>query len=131
MSLFLIDSDILIDIDRQFPPALRWIQCLTEYPPISGVTSLELCFGASSKDRLRKVRALIRPFPVIWPSATDMRLVLADYPDLNLRHGIGLLDALIAVTAIGHGLDLATFNSKHFSQIPGIKIIEPYTRAAS
>ncbi len=39
-----------------------------------------------------------------------------------------MLDALIAETAVGLGVQLATFNSEHYSVIPDIRIAQPYVR---
>lgn len=38
----LLDTDILIDLDRGHASALRWFATLTEAPAVSGFSSLEL-----------------------------------------------------------------------------------------
>jgi predicted nucleic acid-binding protein len=43
-------------------------------------------------------------------------------------HHLGLLDALIAATAIGLGASLCTFNAKHFQMISGLTIEQPNVR---
>jgi len=45
-----------------------------------------------------------------------------------LSYNIGLLDALIAETAISENAELATFNVKHYSVIKGLKTIRPYEK---
>jgi predicted nucleic acid-binding protein len=45
-----------------------------------------------------------------------------------LSDNIGLLDALIAETAIGIEAKLATFNVKHYRVINGLQSLQPYTR---
>ncbi len=47
---------------------------------------------------------------------------------LKLSKNLGILDALIASTAVGAGETLATFNVKHFKSVPGLTIIQPYKR---
>jgi predicted nucleic acid-binding protein len=37
----------------------------------------------------------------------------------------GFYDLILAAIAIERGSEVATFNSRHFAQIPGLKIIEP------
>jgi len=39
-----------------------------------------------------------------------------------------MIDALIAATALGLRLPLVTFNARHFSAVPGLTTIQPYTR---
>ena len=51
-----------------------------------------------------------------------------DYGALRLAHGIGVLDMVIAVTAISHGQVLATFNVKHFRAVPGLVAVQPYVQ---
>jgi predicted nucleic acid-binding protein len=43
-------------------------------------------------------------------------------------HNLGLLNALIAHTAIEHGLALQTFNAKHYAPITALTTNAPYTR---
>jgi len=43
-----------------------------------------------------------------------------------LSHGLLIPDALIAATALDHGLILYTKNTRHFDMLPGIKTIRPY-----
>jgi tRNA(fMet)-specific endonuclease VapC len=38
---------------------------------------------------------------------------------------IGALDLIIAATALESGYAVATFNKKHFSQVPDLTVIEP------
>ncbi|WP_129590115.1 PIN domain-containing protein [Gloeocapsopsis dulcis] len=45
-----------------------------------------------------------------------------------MSHKIGLIDALIAACAIGHGFILCTFNTKHYRVIPGLNMAQPYSR---
>ena len=42
--------------------------------------------------------------------------------------GLGLLDSLIAATAVGHGSVLNTFNDRHYRMFPGLTIVRPYRR---
>ena len=53
---------------------------------------------------------------------------MRNFASFHLRHHIGLLDALIAETAIGQNAELATFNKKHYGVIKELKIIQPYKR---
>jgi predicted nucleic acid-binding protein len=44
----------------------------------------------------------------------------------RLSHGLLIIDALIAATALAHGETLYTKNVRHFRMIPGLREIRPY-----
>ncbi|MGL4649831.1 MAG: VapC toxin family PIN domain ribonuclease, partial [Caldilineaceae bacterium] len=46
----------------------------------------------------------------------------------RLGSGTGIIDAFIAQTALDLNLPLHTFNVKHFRDIPGLTILQPYER---
>jgi hypothetical protein len=46
----------------------------------------------------------------------------------RLSHNIGLLDSLIAETAAGLGVPLATFNDQHYRVFGGLQLLQPYSR---
>ena len=58
----------------------------------------------------------------------DCNRALADFTTYHLSHRLGLIDALIAATAIGLSMTLCTFNVKHYRVVPGLQIQQPYTR---
>ena len=38
---------------------------------------------------------------------------------------ISYYDLIVAATALEHGSAVATFNKRHFQNVPGLKVIEP------
>src|ERR671915_587311 len=71
---------------------------------------------------------LVAPLPVVWPTAADCQRALTDFIAYHLSHNLGLLDALIAACAIGLSATLCTFNVKHYRVVPGLVMLQPYTR---
>jgi predicted nucleic acid-binding protein len=124
----LLDTDILVDLIRNHPPARAWFAGLSAYPTVSGIAALELTYGALNAAELRAVEHFLRPFPILWPMDEDVRRAMTDYALVHLSHGIDVMDAITAALAVRHGLDVATFNVKHFSAIPGLTTIQPYVR---
>ena len=57
----------------------------------------------------------------IWWHPRDR--ALDDRQQYALSHSVHVADALIAATAIGHGLPLLTANFKHFSAIGGLELV--------
>lgn len=47
---------------------------------------------------------------------------------VQLSHELGILDALIAETAVGLNMELTTFNTKHYSIVATLQTIQPYAR---
>jgi predicted nucleic acid-binding protein len=126
--MFLLDSDVLIDIQRGRPNALEWFGRLTELPHVPGFVVMELIQGAQNTQQVRQAMKLVDPLPVVWPTEVDCARALADFRSFHLSHSLGLLDALIAACAVGRSATLCTFNSKHYRAVSGLMIQEPYEK---
>jgi predicted nucleic acid-binding protein len=124
----LVDTDVLIDIQRGHPPAVTWIASLTALPSVPGFAVMELIQDARNAGEVRQALKLVAPFSVIWPTDADCNRALSDFTSLHLSHGLGLLDALIASCAVGLSATLLTFNDRHFRVVPGLTIVKPYIR---
>ena len=124
----LIDTDVLIDIQRGHPPALAWFSGLTALPAVPGLVVMELIQDARNKKEVRAALKLTAPLQIVWPTNVDCARALSDFTTFHLSHGLGLLDALIASCAVGRSATLNTFNSKHYNIVPGLVTVEPYTR---
>jgi predicted nucleic acid-binding protein len=126
--MLILDTDVLIDVQRGHTAALAWFGSLTELPSVPGLVVMELIQGATNTKQVREALRLTAPLPVAWPTATDCQRALADFTAFHLSHGLGLLDALIAATAIGLAAELCTFNDKHYRFVPGLVTVQPYAR---
>jgi len=126
--MYLVDTDIMIDIQRSYAPALAWFTSLGELPNLPGFVVMELIQDAENKQQVRKVLQMVAPLPIVWPTETDCARALSDFTAYHLSHKVGLIDALIAACAVGHNATLCTFNVKHYRVIPGLKLEQPYSR---
>ena len=124
----LIDTDVLIDIQRGHPPALAWFAGLTQLPAAPGFVAMELIQDARNASEVRRALQLVAPLQVVWPTEADCARALSDFTAYHLSHGLGLLDALIAACAVGRSATLFTFNIKHYRVVPGLTVAKPYTR---
>lgn len=124
----LVDTDVLIDVQRGHPPALAWFVSLTNLPAIPGLVVMELIQDAQNAREVRQALRLAAPLRVVWPTEADCGRALSDFADYHLSHGLGLLDALIAACAVGLSATLFTFNDKHYGMVPGLVTAHPYTR---
>ncbi len=123
-----LDTDILIDIQRDHAAAIAWFTSLPELPSVPGFVVMELVQGAQNAGQVRDALTLVAPLAVIWPSEVDCNRALSDFVTYHLSHNLGLLDALIGACAVGTGAKLCTFNVKHYQVIPGLTIEQPYSR---
>lgn len=121
--MVVVDTDVLIDIQRGNPAALAWFGALTELPAIPGFVVMELIQDAKNTQQVRQVLKLVAPLPVIWPTDADCQRALTDFTKYHLSHRLGLLDSLIAACALGSAAILCTFNIKHYRVVPGLQTL--------
>ena len=126
--MYLLDTDILIDIQRGYSPAVQWISSLPEAPSVPALVVMELIQDAQNSQQVRQALKLVDPLPVVWLSEADGVRALSDFTAYHLSHGLGLLDSLIAACALGRSAILCTFNKKHFKMIPGLRTEQPYEK---
>lgn len=126
--MFLLDTDILVDILRGHPPAVAWFASLTELPSIPGLVVMELIQDAETQERIDRAMKLVAPLSVVWPSEADCGRALSNFRSYHLSHGLGLLDSLIAACAVGQDAALCTFNTKHYRVVPDLELTQPYER---
>jgi predicted nucleic acid-binding protein len=108
--MYLLDTDILIDIQRGVAPAIAWFGGPDELPSVPGLAVMELVQDAQNLRQVRRAMKLVAPLPVVWPSTADCERALADFTAYHLSHRLGLIDALIASSAVGLAATLCTFN---------------------
>jgi predicted nucleic acid-binding protein len=87
---------------------------------LPGLVAMGLLQGCRNGAEQRRVERILRPYRVYWPSHADCERAFQDYAMYHLRHALGILDALIAETAVGLGVPLATFNDRHYRLVEGV-----------
>ena len=119
----LIDTDVLIWYLRGNKNAYRVIDAQEGFE-ISAVTYMELVQGMRDKNELQKMRKALSELGVtvlaITESITSRAMVIVE--ENYLSSPVELADALIASTAIEHGLDLLTGNVKHYKKIKNLSL---------
>jgi predicted nucleic acid-binding protein len=117
----LCDTSVIIDILRNFAPAVAWARTLPEPPVCSEITRVEVLRGPRADER----RATERLFAAIsWigvDEAIARRAGELGRPWRRSHHGIATADLIIAASAEEHGHQLATLNLKHFPMIDGLR----------
>jgi predicted nucleic acid-binding protein len=131
MIMRLLDTDIMVDIQRGYQPALDWLESLDEAPGLPGFVVMELMEGCRDKQEMTGLRKQLEPFQVHWPTDSDANRALVTFSQARLSHNLGVLDALIAECVIGLQASLCTFNMKHFKAITSLRTEQPYPKSTA
>jgi len=126
----LIDTDLLVDLERGAPTSATERLLGDEDRSISVITVSELLHGAHRAQgavRARRrafVEHILAGFQAI-PITEPVARVHADiWSDLAVRgQQIGAHELWIAATALANGLGVATRNSGHFDRIAGLRVV--------
>lgn len=128
-SIRLLDTDVMIDVQRQHPAAVAWY---TSAPQgslgLPGYVLMELYQSAQNQRQTLAVDRFTLFLPLIWPTDAESLQAVRNFRSLHLSHGLGLIDSLIAATALSLNVPLCTFNLKHYRHVPGLVTEQPYTR---
>ena len=127
--MILLDSDVLIDLLRGRAPALAWLSsCGGRQVVVPGFVAMEVILGCRDAADLAATERELRNYQVVWPSAGECEQAVRLLSRYRLSSGLGLIDALVAQTALSVGEPLHTFNVKHFRVVPGLRTVQPYTK---
>jgi tRNA(fMet)-specific endonuclease VapC len=126
--MFLLDTDVLIDIQRKHLPAIAWFQQQQTLPIVPGFVVMELIQAARNQIEVQNAIQLTKPFQIVWPTAADCQIALQLFTQYHLTGGIGMIDALIAACTLANNGTLLTFNFKHYKAIPQLQYTKPYIR---
>ncbi len=128
--MILLDTDVMIDLLRQYPPAMRWLDALDEGEEIvlPGFVVMELVQGCRSKREQRRLLHVLDPYSIIWLSPDECESALQTFIQFHLSHHIGIMDVLVAQTAIALNVPLYTFNQKHYQCIRDLVTVQPYQK---
>jgi predicted nucleic acid-binding protein len=130
--VILLDTDVMIDLLRRYPPALTWLESLgDEELLLPGFVVLELLQGCRNKAEQEQLEKELQPYAVAWPSSEACNEARAVFASAHLSHGLGLLDALVGQTAVALHAPLYTFNAKHYTAVPRLQTVQPYTKQTS
>jgi predicted nucleic acid-binding protein len=137
--MILLDTNVISELSKPEPDqrVVQWLDA-NERDGMwtSVITVAELRTGLASMpdgkqktERTGLINELLQRFgrsPVSFDA-----LAAEDYARIvtsrkKLGRPIGIFDAQIAAIAVGHGLTLATRNTKDFEGIEGLKVIDPW-----
>ena len=121
--MMLVDTDVLIWHLRGYPQATRRLDELGALT-LSAVSYLEVLQGMRNKAELVAVKKMLtyRGATLLAVSEGITQRAIELMEAITLSHGLQMGDALIAATALDHGLPVLTANVKHFGAVQGLKV---------
>jgi predicted nucleic acid-binding protein len=122
----LVDSNVVVDILRNYPRAVAWIQAQSTAPAITPIVWMELISGAQNKGAQTDVLTVLSGFNIEYLTQADMDWAMQQMLAYRLSHSIGILDCLIASVNFRLQLPLYTSNLKHFAPLLGSLAQKPY-----
>ncbi|KNZ32898.1 MAG: twitching motility protein PilT [Methylibium sp. NZG] len=119
----LVDTDVLIWHLRGYPQATRRLDELGSLT-LSAISWLEVLQGMRNKAELVAVKKMLqhRAATLLPVSEAITQRAIELMEAITLSHGLQMGDALIAATALDHGLPVLTANIKHFGAVDGLKV---------
>jgi len=121
MRTFLIDTNILIDFFRDSSKSIISEELLND-AVISYVTLGELLQGARNNQEKNLIMTICEKAEVNLGSTEISQLSIWLTSNYGISHGVGILDAIIAATALQRDLIVLTKNTKHFTCIEGLQV---------
>lgn len=114
---------------RQHAPAVAWLTAVEdEEILLPGFVAMELTQGCRTHADQKRLQKALAPYGVIWPKPDVCDVALSVFARFYLSHSLGILDALIGQLAVSLDLPLYTFNQKHYAAIPGLRVVQPYSK---
>jgi tRNA(fMet)-specific endonuclease VapC len=131
MSLYLIDTDWVVDCLNDQEPAVRTLAALSgDGLAVSLISYGEQYqgahYGRDPQAQIEGLREFLQDKDLLALTERTMEhfAVVRGQLSRQLRQQIGDLDLLIAATALEHNLTLLTRNVRDFQNIPGLKLYQ-------
>lgn len=125
MAVGLIDTTVVVDLNRGYRPAVDWVAQQTHLG-VSRIIYMEMIIGAPNKSRQDSALRLLRQFELVEMANDDIEWATRQLRTYFLSHGVGMNDCLIAAPAHRLQLPLYTQNLKHFAPLLGQLALKPY-----
>ena len=128
--MLLLDTDVMVDLLRQYPPAVEWVRANREDMVLPGYVAMELIQGCKSRSEQDRLENTLSAYAIAWPTSEACDEALALFARYFLSHNVSIFDALIGQLAVSLNTTLCTFNQKHYSAIPNLRTVQPYQKGS-
>lgn len=123
-----IDTTVFVDFFREKKVASKFLLSTKEPLIISRVVLMELVRGLKSKREIKIMVKQLRALEVEILEINEKISMAAGelFERYYHSHGLGIMDALVAASAIASKEKLVSHNIKHFTFIKELNLIKPY-----
>jgi tRNA(fMet)-specific endonuclease VapC len=129
----LLDADVIIRGEKGAFDLVAWLETRPDgRSKVAAITVAELWHGVERATgvhrsrRERYVRDIVEALPIVPYTETTALEHSRLWAGLEASGKmIGYYDLILAATALEGGSAVVTFNTRHFSQVRGLKVIEP------
>lgn len=123
----ILDTNILVDILRGYPPALTWGQSNADMVlALPSVVRMEMVLGTSDKQTLQKAQRLMKPYPILFPSEADAQSAMERFEQFHLSHRVEIMDCFIAALSMRLQLPIYSRNVRDLAVFGDVSVIAPY-----
>ncbi len=129
----ILDADVVIRGEKGTFDLKSWVAARpNDQFEIAAITVAELWHGverATGQQKTKRqqyLQTVLNSLPIIAyteQTAYEHARIWAELETAGKM--IGFYDLIVAATALERCSDVATFNQRHFSQVKGLKVIEP------
>jgi len=119
--MIISDSNLIIyAASKKYPALVDWFE--KNKPAASAISLVEvLGYHKLQGEDKRALEDFFAELTIHYPTPEIFQTAV----ELRQERALSLGDALIAATAIYHGLTLATHNTKDFERIKSLKVVDP------
>jgi tRNA(fMet)-specific endonuclease VapC len=128
-----IDTSVLIAyLKGREPGATAVERAVRDYTcHVTAITVYELLFGVARSKKMIGEDALLGVMEVAsFDDAAARRAAHLHAELIGRNEDIGIKDVLIAAICLERSLPVLTLNERHFSRVPGLKVLAPNTLLA-
>ncbi len=121
----LVDSTVIVDILREYPPAQIWSSRQLDLG-VTQIVWLEVLQGSPNKQSQIKATKLLKAHEQVSLEAADFEWAIRTALIYTLSHNVSAFDCLIAASSARLNVPLYTSNIKHFVPLLGELAQNPY-----
>ncbi|GIV07951.1 MAG: hypothetical protein KatS3mg019_0042 [Fimbriimonadales bacterium] len=127
--MLVLDTDVMVDLQRGFPPALGWLGQLPGAPAITVITVLELLQGCRNQREQAAIEQLIQRMPVLYLDEPACIRAVDYFRAFHLSHGSGGVGRADCCDCEYSGANFVQFQREALSRpIPDLQVVTPYAR---
>lgn len=121
----IVETTVIVDLLRDYPPAVAWMQTQSALG-LTPIVWMEVMSGGPNKHKRLQAARLMKQFEMIYLTPSDLDWAMQAQMQYELSHGVGMMDCLIASVSYRLQIPLYTHNLKHFAPLLGSLARPPY-----